>query len=118
MARGKDNQVLDPAHDAPVPCSVHLTLIPAVEPAVPKNSGSLLRTVPVPGKNIRPPHDDFLALAQLHLDSGNCRAHAPGINVIRIIHGADSGRLGESANLQNLDPQHHKVELRFDTEWT
>ena len=100
LVAGEENdQVLDTADDAPVPCPINLSLVAGVKPAVTQRLGSFLRAIPVAGENIRAAHDDFVVLAQLHFDSTDRRAHAAGLHMPRMIHGADGSCLGETVNL-------------------
>ena len=116
MAGAKNNQILDPPHDAPVSGSIHLALISGVKPSIAEYVGRLLRTIPVAGKNIRAAHDDFLVVAESHFDAGNRWANASGRDVIGIVHGADTGRLGQPVNLQHGNAEHIEIILRLGSE--
>ena len=89
VSRPQNDQVLNPPDDAPVPCRIHFALIAGMKPAIAQTFGCFLRTVPVSRKNIRPAHDDLFILAQLHFDAADRGPDAPGLDVARIIHGAD-----------------------------
>src|SRR5438477_979698 len=52
MAGAENNQILDAAHDAPVPARVDFALVSGVEPTIAQRLGSFLGTVPVAGKNV------------------------------------------------------------------
>ena len=47
VSRPKNNQVLDPPDNPPVPCRIHFALVAGVKPAIAQDFGGFLRTVPV-----------------------------------------------------------------------
>src|SRR5260370_2393825 len=94
LVTGAENdQILEPANDAPVPRSIHLALVTAVKPSIAQNISRLLRTVPVARKNIWPPDDDLIIVVELHLNPRDCRTDAARGHVIGILHRAAAGRL-------------------------
>src|SRR5690349_4047244 len=48
----QDNQILDPADDAPVSPSVDFALIAGMEPAVTQDARGVIRAIPVTGENV------------------------------------------------------------------
>ena len=116
MAGAENNQILDPPHDPPVPRSIHLALIAGVKPSVAQHFRGLLRTVPVARKNIRPAHDDLIVVAQPHLDARNRWPDASRHDMLRIVHGADRRRFGQTVDLQHGNAEHLEVILRLRSE--
>ena len=51
-----------------------------MKPAVAQDFGGFLWTVPVAGENIRPAHDNFVVLAEFHLDAADRWSNAAGLD--------------------------------------
>src|SRR5258706_6933433 len=101
-------QILEPPGDAPVSIHVHFALIAGVEPSSAQHLRRLLGPVPIARKNIRTTNDNFAVLANFHFDAGNCRADTPGIDVARVVHGANCRGLSQSVYLEHRDSEHQE----------
>src|SRR5204862_3991697 len=102
--------------DTPVPCGADFPLVAGMKPAVSQRFRCFLRTIPVARKNIWPSHHQFFVFAQLHFDTADGRSYPSGLDVTRIVYGADRGRLSQAVNLENRDAKHIEVELGFNVQ--
>src|SRR5271156_78582 len=87
----EDNQVLNAAGDAPVAVFVGFALIAGVEPAVSQGFGGFGGALPVSGENIGAADQDFTVVGAFHFYAGDCGADETGIDVGRVVGGADGG---------------------------
>ena len=111
VAGAKNNQILDPPNNAPGASRIQFALISSVKPSIAQNLRGLLRTVPVSGKNIGSANYDLIIFGEPHLDSANRGPTRPGTSVVRIVHGADAGRLGQPVDLQDRNSEHAEIVL-------
>ncbi len=108
MAGIQNDEIFQPPGYAPVPIRVHLALIAGVEPAVAQHLPRFSLPVPVAPENIRTTHDDFVVFTEFHLDAGNGRANASGLNMGWVVQSADARGFGEAVPLQHGNVEHHE----------
>ncbi len=100
MTRIKNDQILDPADNFPVPCRIYLALIAGVKPALAQDLGGFVGPVPVPRKNIGTANDDFVRFPPTFISiPGMALPTRPGSTWRGIIHGANRCGFGESVHL-------------------
>ena len=113
VAGTENNQVFQPADDAPVARAIHFALVTGMEPTIAQDSGSFLRPVPIAGEDIGAAHQDLLGFAQSHLDAINRGANAACGDAPRIVHRTDRRGFSQPVHLQHGHAQHLEKKLRL-----
>src|SRR5947209_1972075 len=114
VARIQHNKILDASADSPIAANIHLALITGVKPAITQHASCLFRPLPIPRKDVRPAHQNFVIFAYDHFNAGNGWTDVAGLDRNAwIIHGANRRGFRKTVDLQYRNVQHQKKLLRL-----